>query len=148
MSDKENAVEEAGLEDAGTTEAVNEEPAGAEGAELEHAELTALLEDARGKADEHWDQVLRLQRWMQQAGHDVNEIEEPQIAAQDRPQHDGERQRTPDEVAPLDAGRRVRCRRHRRCGAGHGGILGLFRHREQARLGGPALTLGGGERHR
>jgi len=28
---------------------------------LDHAELSALLEDARGKADEHWDQCLRLQ---------------------------------------------------------------------------------------
>jgi len=27
----------------------------------DHVELTALLEDARGKADEHWDQVVRLQ---------------------------------------------------------------------------------------
>jgi molecular chaperone GrpE len=27
----------------------------------DHAELTALLEDARGKADEHWDQCMRLQ---------------------------------------------------------------------------------------
>ena len=31
------------------------------GEPLDHVELTALLEDARGKADEHWDQVVRLQ---------------------------------------------------------------------------------------
>lgn len=30
-------------------------------APLDHVELTALLEDARGKADEHWDMVVRLQ---------------------------------------------------------------------------------------
>jgi molecular chaperone GrpE len=30
----------------------------------DHHELTALLEDARGKADEHWDQVVRLQAEM------------------------------------------------------------------------------------
>jgi molecular chaperone GrpE len=30
----------------------------------DHTELTALLEDARGKADEHWDQVVRLQAEM------------------------------------------------------------------------------------
>ncbi len=30
----------------------------------DHVELTALLEDARGKADEHWDQVMRLQAEM------------------------------------------------------------------------------------
>ena len=30
----------------------------------DHVELTALLEDARGKADEHWDQVVRLQAEM------------------------------------------------------------------------------------
>jgi molecular chaperone GrpE len=28
---------------------------------VDPAELSALLEDARGKADEHWDQCLRLQ---------------------------------------------------------------------------------------
>ncbi len=31
----------------------------------DHAELHALLEDARGKADEHWDQCLRLQADME-----------------------------------------------------------------------------------
>ena len=62
MSDKENIVEEptsAGEEEipqqaqAASGEGGGEQP--------DHAELTALLEDARGKADEHWDQVLRLQ---------------------------------------------------------------------------------------
>ncbi|HHJ13844.1 MAG TPA: nucleotide exchange factor GrpE [Gammaproteobacteria bacterium] len=33
----------------------------AEEAKLSHAELHALLTDARSKADEHWDQCLRLQ---------------------------------------------------------------------------------------
>jgi molecular chaperone GrpE len=31
----------------------------------DHAELTALLEDARGKADEHWDQVVRMKAEME-----------------------------------------------------------------------------------
>ena len=31
----------------------------------DHAELTALLEDARGKADDHWGQVVRLQADME-----------------------------------------------------------------------------------
>jgi molecular chaperone GrpE len=62
MSEKEN-----------TTEASNEEVlSGDASAEQEvnagelpdHVELTALLEDARGKADEHWDQVVRLQAEM------------------------------------------------------------------------------------
>ena len=58
MPDKENIVDD-----------VSEDLAveGAEGVagELpEHAELTALLEDARGKADEHWDQVVRMQAEM------------------------------------------------------------------------------------
>jgi molecular chaperone GrpE len=30
----------------------------------DHTELTAMLEDARGKADAHWDQVVRLQAEM------------------------------------------------------------------------------------
>jgi molecular chaperone GrpE len=52
MTEKENEVDEV-AEDA--TEA------GAAEGEHDHAELTALLEDARGKADEHWDQCMRLQ---------------------------------------------------------------------------------------
>jgi len=62
MSEKENTVE------VGTQEEMAPESsrsAAAEGVEtagiLDHAELNALLEDARGKADEHWDQCLRLQ---------------------------------------------------------------------------------------
>lgn len=37
---------------------VNDEEAGEP---LEHAELSALLEDARDKADEHWNQCMHLQ---------------------------------------------------------------------------------------
>jgi molecular chaperone GrpE len=55
MSDKENTFEDTEVEGA-TAQAGEATP--------EHAELTALLEDARGKADEHWDQVLRLQAEM------------------------------------------------------------------------------------
>ena len=55
MSKKENIVEDTEVAGRGG------EADAAEGAVPEHAELTALLEDARGKADEHWDQVLRLQ---------------------------------------------------------------------------------------
>ncbi len=60
MSEKENISDEGSLEEAiaGITE---ESPEGVQGAETDHAEITALLEDARGKADEHWDQCLRLQ---------------------------------------------------------------------------------------
>jgi len=59
MPEKENLVDDAS------------EDTGVEGAEdladevanepQDHAQLTALLEDARGKADEHWDQCMRLQ---------------------------------------------------------------------------------------
>ena len=62
MSDKENIVEEP--TSAGEEEVPQQAQATAGeggGEQLDHAELTALLEDARGKADEHWDQVLRLQ---------------------------------------------------------------------------------------
>lgn len=34
---------------------------GAEAVTQDHAELTGMLEDARNKADEHWNQCLRLQ---------------------------------------------------------------------------------------
>ena len=62
MSDKENIVEEpttAGGED--VTQQAHATAGEGAGEQPDHAELTALLEDARGKADEHWDQVLRLQ---------------------------------------------------------------------------------------
>ena len=60
MSDKEKQL------DKNDEQEVIEEPAAAaaeagESAEPDHAELAAMLEDARGKADEHWDQCLRLQ---------------------------------------------------------------------------------------
>ncbi|MGB5539080.1 MAG: nucleotide exchange factor GrpE [Gammaproteobacteria bacterium] len=55
MAEKENSLEDAAVDAAGTV--VEENGAIAP----EHAELTALLEDARGKADAHWDQCLRLQ---------------------------------------------------------------------------------------
>ena len=55
MSEKENIVEDTEADSSGG------EADAAEGAVPDHVELTALLEDARGKADEHWDQVLRLQ---------------------------------------------------------------------------------------
>jgi len=55
MSEKENAVEDAAAEATGAATEGEAQPT------TDHAELTALLEDARGKADEHWDQVLRLQ---------------------------------------------------------------------------------------
>ena len=69
MSDKEKDVaEEVGEAPAGDTaaEQVQEtanSDARAEGDQppLEHGELSALLEDARDKADEHWNQCLRLQ---------------------------------------------------------------------------------------
>jgi molecular chaperone GrpE len=54
MEDKETGVEEVTEERAG-------EERGSEPQATDAASLTALLEDARGKADEHWDQCLRLQ---------------------------------------------------------------------------------------
>jgi molecular chaperone GrpE len=60
MSEKENSTEEASLEEA-VAEIAEEQPDDRQGDEPDHVELTALLEDARGKADEHWDQCMRLQ---------------------------------------------------------------------------------------
>ena len=62
MSDKENMTDAANDDvlsefgDGGSAVGAGEVP--------DHTELTALLEDARGKADEHWDQVVRLQAEM------------------------------------------------------------------------------------
>jgi len=61
MSDKENASDEGSLEEAIAGIAEEEQADSVQGAGPGHAEMTALLEDARGKADEHWDQCLRLQ---------------------------------------------------------------------------------------
>ena len=62
MSEKEN------ITDASNEDVLSEDPGAGEGVNpgelLDHVELTALLEDARGKADEHWDQVVRLQAEM------------------------------------------------------------------------------------
>jgi molecular chaperone GrpE len=69
MSEKENSMDDVRedmhdaredlmeADDEATVEVLGDE-------ELGHAELTALLEDARGKADEHWDQVVRIQAEM------------------------------------------------------------------------------------
>jgi molecular chaperone GrpE len=54
MADKENHVEDV------IEEGIGEEIPAAR-PEADATTLTALLEDARGKADEHWDQCLRLQ---------------------------------------------------------------------------------------
>jgi molecular chaperone GrpE len=54
MADKENGAEE-------IIEELVGEVSADESAVTDPATLTALLEDARGKADEHWDQCLRLQ---------------------------------------------------------------------------------------
>jgi len=62
MSQKENTT------DASNEEVFSDDASAGQGVgtdELpDHVELTALLEDARGKADEHWDQVVRLQAEM------------------------------------------------------------------------------------
>ncbi|MGB5177604.1 MAG: nucleotide exchange factor GrpE [Gammaproteobacteria bacterium] len=63
MSEKENAT------DASSQDELLPDDAAAEAGDnpgelLDHVELTVLLEDARGKADEHWDQVVRLQAEM------------------------------------------------------------------------------------
>ena len=62
MPDKENMTDAAN-EDV-LSEFSGEEPAVSPDEVPDHIELTALLEDARGKADEHWDQVVRLQAEM------------------------------------------------------------------------------------
>lgn len=60
MSEKENSSDEGSLEEA-IAEIAEEQPETGRGDEPDHAELTTLLGDARGKADEHWNQCLRLQ---------------------------------------------------------------------------------------
>ncbi|MGB5438958.1 MAG: nucleotide exchange factor GrpE [Gammaproteobacteria bacterium] len=60
MSEKENASEEGSLEEA-IAGIAEESLQDVQDTGPDHAEMTALLEDARGKADEHWDQCLRLQ---------------------------------------------------------------------------------------
>ena len=62
MSDKENDVADvaADVTEPGPGTGTETETETAEGVP-DHAALTALLEDARGKADEHWDQCVRLQ---------------------------------------------------------------------------------------
>lgn len=57
MSDKEKVTTEA--EEAADAETSAAEAAG--GAEAQPEEIQALLEDARNKADEHWNQCVRLQ---------------------------------------------------------------------------------------
>jgi molecular chaperone GrpE len=65
MSEKENTIEvneeEAAVPESGNNPAEDVDAA----AGTEQADLHALLEDARGKADEHWDQCLRLQADME-----------------------------------------------------------------------------------
>jgi len=56
MSEKEN-----GLDDATVNVADAEVPEQADPARADESDLAALLEDARGKVDEHWNQCLRLQ---------------------------------------------------------------------------------------
>lgn len=61
MAEKENIVDDADdLELGGADESLDSTDSGV----TDHAELTAMLEDARGKADEHWDQVVRMQAEM------------------------------------------------------------------------------------
>ena len=62
MSEKENIVDDS-RED-WIPEGADEAPGGDEDAVPDHAELTILLEDARDKADAHWDQVVRTQAEM------------------------------------------------------------------------------------
>jgi molecular chaperone GrpE len=62
MSDKENANNASNESNAEVfPDNVSAEQEVSADEQPDHAELTALLEDARGKADEHWDQVVRLQ---------------------------------------------------------------------------------------
>jgi len=71
MSEKENMLDETPQEavEPGMADSDETAPAGQprEAAEQrpDAAELTALLEDARGRADEHWDRCVRLQADME-----------------------------------------------------------------------------------
>ena len=71
MSDNENVMDEAPREavESDMTDSTGPSPVGqppeAAGQQPDAAELTALLEDARGKADEHWDKYVRLQAEME-----------------------------------------------------------------------------------
>ncbi len=62
MPEKENMVDDAREDLVG--EGAEEIIEGGDGEQMDPAELTVLLEDARGKADEHWDQCVRLQAEM------------------------------------------------------------------------------------
>jgi len=64
MSEKENAMNDVAPEETGAA-AAEQMATGAVCEVPEHVELTALLEDVRGKADEHWNQCLRLQADME-----------------------------------------------------------------------------------
>jgi len=61
MSEKENTIEVGAQEEMAPASGSAEPETMENAAAVDHAELSALLEDARGKADEHWDQCLRLQ---------------------------------------------------------------------------------------
>ncbi|MGB5306486.1 MAG: nucleotide exchange factor GrpE [Gammaproteobacteria bacterium] len=54
MSENQNKADDV------VTETAGEAAQPAAGEVTDHVQLAALLEDARGKADEHWDQCLRL----------------------------------------------------------------------------------------
>ena len=62
MPEKENIVDDAS--ENLDQQPAEESPVGVGDAVPDHVELIALLEDARGKADEHWDQVVRTQAEM------------------------------------------------------------------------------------
>ena len=64
MSEKENTMKDEAREEAAAG-AAEDVTAGTVCDVPEHVELTALLEDVRGKADEHWNQCLRLQADME-----------------------------------------------------------------------------------
>jgi len=59
MSDQEKVVTEEELDSVQETQ--SDQAAGDDAAATEPDALQALLEDARNKADSHWDQCLRLQ---------------------------------------------------------------------------------------
>jgi len=61
MSEKENTVEVGSQEETDFEQGSAASETGDTAVAADAAELSALLEDARGKADEHWDQCLRLQ---------------------------------------------------------------------------------------
>jgi len=65
MSEKDYSTDTADENETGVSDLDDAEAGTGSDERPDHAELVALLEDARGKADDHWGQVVRLQAEME-----------------------------------------------------------------------------------